>query len=70
MKYLARFCYARRRFVVIGWLLLLAGVFLLSFGFGGEPRTEFQLPGSESQQAIDLLEERLASETMEHKITS
>jgi RND superfamily putative drug exporter len=62
MKYLARFCYARRRLIVIGWVLLLVGLFALSFGFGGEPKTEFRLPGSESQKAVDLLEEKGVNE--------
>ncbi|MEX1254084.1 MAG: MMPL family transporter, partial [Dehalococcoidia bacterium] len=62
MKTLARFCYARRRFVVIGWVLLLVGMFALSAAFGGKPRTEFQLPGSESQEAIDLLKEHGVNE--------
>jgi RND superfamily putative drug exporter len=62
MKTLAQFCYRRRRFVLAGWALLLAGLFALSFGFGGEPKTEFQLPGSESQGAIDLLKAHGVSE--------
>jgi len=62
MRPLAQLCYHRRRYVVIGWIALLVGVFALSIGYGGEPRTEFQLPGSESQKAVDLLEERGVNE--------
>src|SRR5215216_3166971 len=58
MRSLAEFCYRRRRFVVVGWILLLAGLFALSSAVGGEYRTEFELPESESARAIDLLEER------------
>ncbi len=58
MKALAEFCYRRRRFVVLGWVGLLVAVFALSFTFAGEFKTEFKLPGSESQKAIDLLKER------------
>ncbi len=58
MKSLAKFCYRRRRFVVLGWIALLVGTMALSVAFAGEFKTEFKLPGSESQQAIDLLQER------------
>ena len=58
MRQLARFCYHRRRIVLSGWILLLVGLIVLSQVAGGESRTEFSLPGSESQEAFDLLEER------------
>jgi RND superfamily putative drug exporter len=48
--------------VVIGWVLFLAGLIVLNSAFAGEFSTEFQFPGSESQRAIDLLEESGASE--------
>ena len=57
MRSIAQFCYRRRRYVVVGWVLLLAGAFILSSAFSGEFSTEFKLPGSESQNALDLLEE-------------
>ncbi len=56
MKSIAQFCYRRRRYVIVGWILLLVGVFALSTAFKGEFSTEFKLPGSESQNALDLLE--------------
>ncbi|MPZ50167.1 MAG: MMPL family transporter [Dehalococcoidia bacterium] len=58
MRNLAEFCYARRRFVLLGWIGLLVGLFVISGAFAGEYRTEFELPESESAQALDLLEER------------
>ncbi len=58
MKPLARFCYDKRRFVVVGWIALLASISVASYFFAGEYKTEFMLPGSESQEAVDLLEER------------
>jgi RND superfamily putative drug exporter len=58
MRSLAEFCYRRRRLVVGGWVLFLVGLFALSMAIGGEYRTEFELPDSESARAIDLLEER------------
>jgi RND superfamily putative drug exporter len=57
MRSIAQICYRRRRFVVIGWIALLAGTFALSSAFSGEFSTEFKLPGSESQNALDLLED-------------
>jgi RND superfamily putative drug exporter len=62
MKSIAAFCYRRRRFVVLGWLGLLVALVVASFAFAGEYKTEFKLPGSESQAAVDLLEERGVSE--------
>ena len=62
MKTLAHLCYRRRRFVVLGWIGLLVAVFGAYALFAGEYRTEFRLPGSESQAAVDLLEERGVSE--------
>ncbi len=62
MKALARFAYRRRRFVLLGWIGLFVGLFALSGALGGEIQTEFKLPGSESQAAVDLLEEKGVSE--------
>ncbi|HEX5142151.1 MAG TPA: MMPL family transporter, partial [Dehalococcoidia bacterium] len=62
MKQLAQFCYDHRRVVLLGWIGLLIVLFALSTAFGGEYRTEFKLPGSESQAAVDLLEARGVSE--------
>jgi RND superfamily putative drug exporter len=57
MRSLARTCYQHRRLVLTGWIVLLIGLFGLSAVAGGESKTEFSLPGSESQDAFDLLEE-------------
>ena len=62
MKSIARFCYRRRRYVLAGWVALLVGLFAASTAFGQEFTTEFKLPGSESQHAIDLLEEKGVAE--------
>ena len=58
MKAIADFCYRRRRYVAIGWVVLVVALFALSGVVGGEYRTEFNLPGSETQQAVDLLKDR------------
>ncbi|HEX5166918.1 MAG TPA: MMPL family transporter, partial [Thermomicrobiales bacterium] len=57
MRRLARTCYQHRRLVLTGWIVLLIGLFALSSVAGGESKTEFSLPGSESQEAFDLLEQ-------------
>jgi RND superfamily putative drug exporter len=53
----ARFMYRRRRYVLGFWILLLVGVFALSNSIGGAFKTEFKLPGTESQAAFDLLQQ-------------
>jgi RND superfamily putative drug exporter len=62
VKKLAQICYSRRRFVLVGWIGLLVGLFVLAGVVGGEYKTEFKLPGSESQAAVDLLKDKGASE--------
>jgi putative drug exporter of the RND superfamily len=62
MKSIARFAYRRRRYVLAGWIALLVGLFAASSAFGDEFKTEFKLPGSESQEAIDILKEKGAAE--------
>mgnify|MGYP003382211939 CR=1 FL=1 len=56
LKSLARWCYRRRWLVLGAWLVILIGCFAVSSAFGGESRTEFALPGSETQEAVDLLQ--------------
>jgi RND superfamily putative drug exporter len=52
---LARFCYRRRRYVLVAWLVAFVLVSFLSKAAGGKDTTKFSLPGTESQQAVDLL---------------
>ncbi|HYM16763.1 MAG TPA: MMPL family transporter, partial [Dehalococcoidia bacterium] len=56
MAPLTRFCYRRRRWVLLTWIALIAGFFALSNVAGGAFRTEFGLPGSESDAAIGILQ--------------
>ncbi|HUG15303.1 MAG TPA: MMPL family transporter [Thermomicrobiales bacterium] len=56
LRSIARICY-RQRWATLGiWVLILIGVFAISITFGGESRTEFSLPGSETQEAVEILE--------------
>jgi putative drug exporter of the RND superfamily len=57
LQRLARFCYRRRWRVFGGWVVLLVGLFALNSTVGGKFLDEFDLPGSESQEAVDLMEE-------------
>ncbi len=43
--------------IVAGWVVLLAGVWAIGISLGGEANNDFTLPGSSSQEALDLLEE-------------
>ena len=58
MQQLARWCYRRRRLVLAGWVVLLIGLSVLATTNGGVFKVQFGLPGSESQRAFDILEER------------
>ncbi len=55
---LGHLCVRKRRRVLATWLVLLIGVGVASAALGGETTDEFSLPGTESQEAFDLLEER------------
>ncbi len=55
---LAHLCVRRRRSVLATWMVLLVGIGVASVALGGETTDEFALPGTESQEAFDLLEER------------
>jgi putative drug exporter of the RND superfamily len=57
LRALARFCYWHRWRVLGAWVVLLVGLVALNSSFGGKFLDEFELPGSESQEAVDLMEE-------------
>ncbi|MCZ0727290.1 MMPL family transporter [Mycolicibacterium iranicum] len=50
----------RRRWLVLGtWLAVLLGVALAFVGFRGEPSDNFTIPGTESQRAVEQLQQNL-----------
>jgi RND superfamily putative drug exporter len=55
LERLARTMYRRRKPVLVIWIFALIGLFALSGAVGGAFKTEFKLPGTESQAAYDLL---------------
>ena len=45
--------------IVLGlWLAVLVGVIALAVAFGGTKNNKFEVPGTESQQAQELLEQK------------
>jgi RND superfamily putative drug exporter len=55
---LARWTFDNRRKVVLGWVGVLAIVIASAAAFSGEFSTKFEVPGTESQRAQDLLHEK------------
>jgi RND superfamily putative drug exporter len=54
---LGRLCFRRRWWVALLWFALLFGVGAGAAASGGAVTDDFALPGTESQEAIDLMEE-------------
>jgi putative drug exporter of the RND superfamily len=55
---LGGWAYARRRWVVGAWALGLGAIVACAMAFGGQTSNKFEVPGTESQQAMDLLEKK------------
>ena len=58
----ASLAYRRRWRVLIGWVMILLGLGIAAAMFGGEFSDTFEIPGTESQAAFDLLEENFPSD--------
>ncbi|MDO8212640.1 MMPL family transporter [Conexibacter sp. CPCC 206217] len=56
---LGRTAFRRRRLVLAIWLVLFAGIGVAAGTLSGDTNDRFSIPGTESQQAIDLLAQRL-----------
>ncbi len=54
----ARFAHRRRGRVITIWVAALVGLIALSAMYGGEYDSGFSIPGTESQDAVDKLEDR------------
>ena len=48
--------------VVLSWVGIVAGLIVLVATFGGSLKDAFEIPGSETQKATDLIESEFASE--------
>ncbi len=62
MLNLARWCIAHRRWVVIGWVAIAIGSSLVAGAVGRNYSTNFQLKGTESQRAQNLLASKFPSQ--------
>ncbi|MCB1028135.1 MAG: MMPL family transporter, partial [Microthrixaceae bacterium] len=60
---LGHFAVRRRRVVLGFWVVLLVGVGVFSSAAGGETVDSLELPGTESQQAFDLLEDKFPAQS-------
>jgi putative drug exporter of the RND superfamily len=62
MVRIARWTMAHRRAVVVAWIVAAIGVFAISNAVGKKTASSFTLPGTNSQQAVDLLQSRFAAQ--------
>ena len=58
----ARACATHPRRVFLSWLAILAGLIVLVFTVGGALKDVFEIPGSDTQKATDLIESQFTSE--------
>ena len=58
----ARFCATHPWRVILGWLAIVIVLIGLVATVGGSLRDEFEIPGSDTQRATDLIEEEFADE--------
>jgi putative drug exporter of the RND superfamily len=62
MVNIARWTMAHRRTVVVAWIVAVIGVFAVSGAVGKKTASSFTLPGTGSQQAVDLLQSRFPAQ--------
>ena len=48
--------------MVFSWIGIIAALFVLVFTVGGSLRDKFEIPGSDTQNATDLIKKEFASE--------
>ncbi len=53
------FSFRRRRLVLGAWLVVLIGIAIAGVGLRGEPTDDFTIPGTESQRAVEVLQQKL-----------
>jgi RND superfamily putative drug exporter len=58
LERLGRVCYRHRRVVLVVWLVAVVGMVVAARAGGGETTTVFEVPGTESQRAFDILDAR------------
>jgi len=65
MRRFATWITGHRKTVIIGWIVALVATGMISKAVGSAFSEEFQLPDSDSKQALDLLEERFPAQSGE-----
>jgi putative drug exporter of the RND superfamily len=58
LRRLVSWCYDRRRRVVVLWIAALVAASVLAGVAGGDNEADFTVPGSDSAEAVELLQER------------
>jgi putative drug exporter of the RND superfamily len=62
MVNIARWTMAHRRIVVVAWIVAVVGIFAVSGSVGKKTASSFTLPGTGSQQAVDLLQSKFPAQ--------
>src|SRR3984885_6979269 len=62
MVRIARWTMAHRRIVVAAWIAAVVGIFAVSSSVGKKTASSFTLPGTGSQQAVNLLQSRFPAQ--------
>ncbi len=62
MVNIARWTMAHRRTVVVAWIVAVVGIFAVSGAVGKKTASSFTLPGTGSQQAVDLLQSKFPAQ--------
>jgi putative drug exporter of the RND superfamily len=65
MRRFATWITGHRKTVIVGWIIALIATGMISGSVGADFSEEFQLPDSDSKQALDLLEERFPAQSGE-----
>ncbi len=62
MRRLAEICTNNRKKVLLGWILIVVAAALIAGGKGATYSSNFHLPSSDSQRALDLLQDRFPAQ--------
>src|SRR3974390_2977135 len=62
MVNIARWTMRHRRTVIVAWIVAAFGILAVSNSVGKKTASSFTLPGTGSQQAVDLLQSRFPSQ--------
>ncbi|HUQ63404.1 MAG TPA: MMPL family transporter [Acidimicrobiales bacterium] len=55
LQRIGSFCARRHWPIIVGWIIVVLALGVVSQAHHGEPKDEFEIPGTESQKAVDLL---------------